>query len=237
MIGRDRLVQRARTDWRRILAYLLLAGSVSAALYFGISTKVAIERRPAPCVDTAHGPKIDPSKGCERLAKLLLQTCILNPSVCRQTIKEARRGLSRAGRRRLDRLVQQLGADQRRAPTKGRRGGSSGSGGRGDGGGQNGSGDSTGGDGSGGAPDSSGDGSSGGAPQGSAPGASPAGRPSASDVVNGAVDDVRGVTNDAAEAIGGGRPLGPLPQVPQTPPLPDLLPELPCLVPPCARPP
>lgn len=80
----------SRTNWRMVLAFLLLAGAsaLSVALNVRTTDKTTtihqqIKARGAPCVEIRlpNGVRF-PSAGCERLARLLSETCTLNPTLC-----------------------------------------------------------------------------------------------------------------------------------------------------------
>lgn len=226
--------RRSGFDVRRWLAYMLLAGSVSAALYLSITEPKAVKvqhevvRRGQPCVAIAHGPRRGkPGPGCERLAELLGQTCALNPRLCSGIVSRAlrsgspatRRAVESAVRRELRRIRRGARRARRRAAARGGDGGASSGGGRAP---ASGVGPAAG----GAAP--AGGGGSGGAPPGSGGGSSGT-RPSPSDAVNAVGKRVTDSANDVTAVVGAGRPLPALPQLPATPTLPCVVtPATPC---------
>lgn len=242
-VSRRALLERARTDWRRLAAWSLMAVAVSLALFLGFKgerTTRRIERtivqQGTPCVQLRDGR---PSAGCERLARLLARTCVARPELCDGVLRRALQESSPEARRRLAATVQrELRRDRER-----RRRGSDGGGGGGGGGSPSPPARRP--------PATSTAPSPNVTPQTTA--STPAvpdptttatprppvptpttpepgrPRPSVSDGVNGAADHAAGAVNDVTDAVGAGRPVPDPPNLPATVTVPDLLPDLPCL--------
>jgi hypothetical protein len=90
--SRSRVLRRAETNWKALLPWMVMGLGVSIALGLGFSgqqtasqTRDALAARPKPCVRLANGR---PSASCDRLAKLLIETCTLRPSLCVETIEQ-----------------------------------------------------------------------------------------------------------------------------------------------------
>jgi hypothetical protein len=59
----DRVIERARTDWPRLLGYLLLAAAAALGIYFGLASRIekrVVQKQGTPCVDTRRGPGMVP---------------------------------------------------------------------------------------------------------------------------------------------------------------------------------
>lgn len=212
---RQRVLARAKTDWRLALVIVVLSAASALAVYFAPSNdtrrlKKDVISRGTPCIqvhETRADPDGEPSEGCYRLLRLFIRACDNKPVLCGQA---ARRIVTNGRPELLD-----LGV-LRAVRTLGER--------------------ATGGEGppGAGAPTTPGGSAPGGSlpgpptgrvpPQGpGAPGSPPGGGdgqqpPAAPPQQPSPLEGVRNLGNDLIESLGGGRPLPPPPNVP------DLLP-------------
>lgn len=203
----DRLLKRARTNWRLLLAWLMLAGAASAGLALGIRTEVrtrVIERERPACYRTKKGAA---SRSCERLAELVADACKRRPAHCPAFLR-VRRVVVRDARQHQGR-ERTAGGEDAGGGGRQQQQRSSGAGGA-DGGSEQGVAHAPGGGGGGGVAPDPGGGDGGGGAQPPRPGEEPH-RSTPVEAIDHTIDRVEESVGELTDSLGLGRPVPDLP--------------------------